>query len=69
MAVGLDTVTTTAGEMLTVLLETDVYVGDAAFSAVTSVPLEEAVCNDADRLLKAEVVSVKPRREGMAAML
>ena len=44
-------------------------VGDEAFRAVTSEPLEEAVCNDDDRLLKAEVVSAKPRREGMAATL
>ena len=44
-------------------------VDDLAFRAVNSIPLEDAVCNDADRLLKVEVASAKPKREGMAAML
>ena len=69
VAVGLDTVTTAAGEIATVLPDTPENVGDAAFKAVTKAPLVEAVCNDADRLLTAEVVSAKPRREGIAAML
>ena len=69
VSVGLDTVTMTAGEMAIELPDTVEKVGDAAFRAVTNVPLVDAVCNDADKLLNAEVVSEKPRREGIAAIL